>query len=363
MTATHIHYEPGELRLLDQTQLPSAEVFVSLRRWPDVAEAITKLRIRGAPAIGIAAAYALALEARTLASSNTGGAHLLERMQEAGAGLIACRPTAVNLSWAVNRMLSLLSAQIQSQALPDAIAKRLEDEARSIHQEDINACRRMGAAGAGLFTKPVNVLTHCNTGDLATGGYGTALGIIRSLWAQGKLDNVFVDETRPVLQGARLTVWELQRDKIPYTLITDNMAAHFMRRRLIDAVIVGADRIASNGDVANKIGTYGLAVLAREHGLPFVVAAPLSTFDVALASGDDIVIEERKPDEVTSVGDFRSAPEGARAANPAFDITPADYISAIVTEAGVLRAPFALSIAQSIGVAPQQVATRSGIVS
>jgi methylthioribose-1-phosphate isomerase len=362
MTPEHIRYESGELRLLDQTQLPDEEVFLCARRWSEVAEAIRALRVRGAPAIGIAAAYALALEARAAALENLNDAALLERLQQAGGGLIACRPTAVNLSWAVKRMLSVLSSRMADGLPHEAIANALEEQARSIHQEDIDACRRIGAAGAGLFVSAVNVLTHCNTGDLATGGYGTALGIIRSLWADGKLNNVFVDETRPVLQGARLTVWELQRDRIPYTLITDSMAAHFMRRKVIDAIIVGADRIASNGDVANKIGTYGLAVLAREHGLPFVVAAPQSTFDLALASGDDIVIEQRKPEEVTGFAGVRAAPADARAVNPAFDITPADYITSIVTDAGVLRPPFHQSIAELIGTASRQVATPSKVL-
>ncbi|HEV2038065.1 MAG TPA: S-methyl-5-thioribose-1-phosphate isomerase [Candidatus Eremiobacteraceae bacterium] len=348
VSAKHISYTPGELRILDQTKLPAAVEFLTLRTWPDVAGAIAQLRVRGAPAIGIAAAYGIAIEAHNLAGQQLSNAAFFEGLERAGQSLSAARPTAVNLGWAVKRMLAAAQPPVLAGAAQGTIAASLDTEARAIHEEDIAACRRIGDHGAALFPGPVRVLTHCNTGDLATGGYGTALGIVRSLWKAGKLQHVYVDETRPVLQGARLTVWELQQDQIPYTLIADSMAAHFMQRKTIDAVVVGADRIASNGDTANKIGTYGLAVLAKAHGIPFVVAAPRSTFDPSLTSGAAIVIEERNPDELRTFGAARSAPPDATVANPAFDVTPAEYIGAIVTETGTLKPPFETSIAQMI---------------
>ena len=243
-------------------------------------------------------------------------------------------------------MIAEAASGLEAGATPQAIVSSLDNLARAIHDEDIAACHRIGEEGATLFTGRVRMLTHCNTGDLATGGYGTALGVIRSLWQAGKLAHVYVDETRPVLQGARLTVWELRRDEIPYTLIADNMAGHFMQRKMIDAVIVGADRIARNGDTANKIGTYGLAVLAKAHGLPFIVAAPLSTFDPSVANGEGIVIEERNPAEMTTFAGARSAPADAIVANPAFDVTPAEYVSAFVTERGAIHPPYATSVAK-----------------
>jgi len=346
LTQSHISYEPGTLRLLDQTQLPDRVVFVTLKTSPDVAQAIAQLRVRGAPAIGITAAYGVAIEAHTLSKQGLSRPQFLAKLRDAATQLVAARPTAVNLAWSVNRMLTEADSQVATGTALSTVVASLDKLARAIHDEDVAACHRMGDEGATLFTGRVRMLTHCNTGDLATGGYGTALGVIRSLWKAGKLEHVYVDETRPILQGARLTDWELRQDGIPYTLITDSMAGHFMQRKMIDAVIVGADRIALNGDVANKIGTYGLAVLAKAHGLPFIVAAPLSTFDASLANGAGIVIEERSPDEILTFAGARSAPADATVANPAFDVTPADFVSAFVTERGAIHPPFASSVAK-----------------
>ena len=348
LTQSHISYDAGTLRLLDQTQLPQRVVFVTLKTSPEVAQAIAQLRVRGAPAIGITAAYGMAIEARNLIAAGMSGPQFLESLNAAAATLIASRPTAVNLAWSVQRMLGVAASQVNAGAPAPTIIASLDTLARAIHDDDVAACHRIGDEGATLFTGRVRILTHCNTGDLATGGYGTALGVIRSLWKAEKLEHVYVDETRPVLQGARLTAWELRQDGIPYTLIADNMAAHFMQRKMIDAIIVGADRIARNGDTANKIGTYGLAVLAKAHGLPFLVAAPLSTFDPALENGAGIVIEERNPDEMTTFAGARSAPADATVANPAFDVTPAEYVSAFVTERGAIHPPFESSIAKML---------------
>ena len=348
LTQSHISYDAGTLRLLDQTKLPQRVVFVTLNTSPEVAQAIAQLRVRGAPAIGITAAYGMAIEARNLIAAGMSGPQFLENLNAAAATLIASRPTAVNLAWSVQRMLGVAASQVNAGAPAPTIIASLDTLARAIHDDDVVACHRIGDEGATLFTGRVRMLTHCNTGDLATGGYGTALGVIRSLWKSKKLEHVYVDETRPVLQGARLTAWELRQDGIPYTLIADNMAAHFMQRKMIDAIIVGADRIARNGDTANKIGTYGLAVLAKAHGLPFLVAAPLSTFDPALENGAGIVIEERNPDEMTTFAGARSAPADATVANPAFDVTPAEYVSAFVTERGAIHPPFESSIAKML---------------
>ena len=357
MTQSHISYEPGTLRLLDQTQLPDRVVFVILNTSPQVANAIAQLRVRGAPAIGITAAYGLAIEAHNLSDQGLSGAQFLAKLRDAATHLVAARPTAVNLAWSVNRMLTEADSQVATGTASPKIAASLDTLACAIHDEDVAACHRIGDEGAALFSGRVRVLTHCNTGDLATGGYGTALGVIRSLWKAGKLEHVYVDETRPVLQGARLTVWELHQDGIPYTLIADSMAAHFMQRKMIDGVIVGADRIARNGDTANKIGTYGLAVLARAHSLPFIVAAPLSTFDPSLANGAGIVIEERNPDEITTFAGARSAPVDATVANPAFDVTPAEYVSTFVTERCAIHPPFASSLAKVLSTAAFAQAT------
>jgi methylthioribose-1-phosphate isomerase len=336
MTPPHIAYEPGVLRLLDQSKLPETVDILELCDWQSVVRAISAMNVRGAPAIGIAGAYGLALAARTYAPAPD----FLKEVTRAAHGLANARPTAVNLSWAVSRLLEDILTRFEAGEGSGAIAEATERSARKIHEDDVITCRRIGDAGSALIQPGSEVLTHCNTGSLATGGYGTALGVIRSAWRDGKLKRVLVGETRPLLQGARLTTWELKQDGIPHTLITDSMAAHFMRHRRVQAVVVGADRIARNGDVANKIGTYGLAVLARAHGIPFIVAAPLSSFDPDIATGESIVIEERDPHEVTYAGGAQISPDGTDAANPAFDVTPADHITAIATERGVIRPPF-----------------------
>jgi len=296
-----------------------------------IAEAIRRLEVRGAPLIGVSAAYGLAL-----------AAHAGDNIESAAAELRATRPTAVNLAWALDRCLTA----IHDLRDPSEIRERMTTEAIAIHEEDIAANLRMGDHGAALLLEGSRVLTHCNAGALATGGYGTALGVIQTAYATGRIRHVYVDETRPLLQGARLTAWELLRANIPCTVIVDSAAGSCMRRGLIDAVITGADRIAANGDVANKVGTYQIAVLARENGIPFYVAAPTSTIDLALASGDEIPIEERSPDEVTAFRSERIAPDGIGAGNPAFDMTPKAYVTAIITENGVARSPFVESLAR-----------------
>ncbi len=329
-----IAWEGGKLLILDQTRLPQEETYLELDDYGQVADAIRRLSIRGAPAIGVAAAYGLALAARADASSSK--EHLLRELRRAAQVLASTRPTAVNLMWAVERIL------LAAERAPDAPSARdaVLNEAQRIHEEDVEANRRIGRFGAELLPEGVSVLTHCNAGSLATAGYGTALGVIRAAHEQRKVRHVYHTETRPLLQGARLTAWELLRDGIPATLIPDSAAGHFLKQRRIGCVIVGADRIAANGDVANKIGTYTLAVLAHENGVPFYVAAPTSTVDLSLASGDEIPIEERSPDEVTGFAGQRVAPEGARAANPAFDVTPNRYVTAIITERGIVREPY-----------------------
>jgi len=316
-----------EVRLLDQRLLPGEEAWLALGDAGAVAEAIRDLAVRGAPAIGVAAAYALAAEARRGASGSA--------LREAAEVLVKARPTAVNLAWAVRRMSRRFGEG------PEAMLA----EAHAVRDEDEASCRRIGALGAPLLPPEARVLTHCNAGALATAGYGTALGIVRAAREAGRLEQVFADETRPFLQGARLTAWELQRDGIPVTVLADNMAGWLMARGEISCVVVGADRIAANGDVANKIGTYSLAVLASHHRLPFYVAAPWSTVDVGTATGADIPIEERSADEVVRIAGQRVAPVGVDARYPAFDVTPAALVSAIVTERGVLRAPYPESIA------------------
>jgi methylthioribose-1-phosphate isomerase len=336
----------GALRLLDQTLLPARCVVLTCADAATVAEAIRNLRVRGAPAIGVAAAYGLALGARDALppDEETPAETALARLGEIAATLRATRPTAVNLAWALDRLLAVAERHIASDEPVADLPAALLAEAHAIAAEDAAACRAMGALGAELIADGDVLLTHCNAGALATAGMGTALAPIFVAHAQGKRLRVFVDETRPVLQGARLTAWELQRAGVPLTLITDNMAAHMMRRAGVRAVFVGADRIAANGDVANKIGTYGLAVLAHEHGIPLYVVAPRSTADLALPDGDAIPIEERDPSEVTAFGGRRVAPEGVRVANPAFDVTPARYVAAIVTEAGIARPPYEASL-------------------
>ncbi|MDP2675231.1 MAG: S-methyl-5-thioribose-1-phosphate isomerase [Dehalococcoidia bacterium] len=329
----------GRVRLIDQTLLPRREVHLETSDYRDLVRAIREMRVRGAPLIGITAAYALALAARQAAAS---GKDVPTALREAAAELRATRPTASNLAWALERMLRLAEEAGDTRNAVEA----LEAEAIRIHQEDIAACRRIGANGAALLPAGVSLLTHCNTGSLATGGYGTALGVVRAAWEQGKLEHVYITETRPLLQGARLTAWELQHDGIPFTLIVDGAAGQLLRRGLAAAVVVGADRIAANGDVANKVGTYALAALARESGVPFYVAAPASTIDLGTPDGDAIPIEERAPEEVTTLAGVTTAPEGTAAANPAFDITPAEYVTAIISENGVARPPYEQSLAR-----------------
>jgi methylthioribose-1-phosphate isomerase len=315
-----------EVRLLDQRLLPGEETWLSLVTADEVADAIRTLAVRGAPAIGVAAAYGLAVEARRGASP--------ERLRAAAELLARARPTAVNLEWAVRRMSRRIGEP----------AGAVLAEAHAIRDEDEAACRRIGALGAPLLPPEARVLTHCNAGALATAAYGTALGIVRAAREAGRLEHVFADETRPFFQGARLTAWELQRDGIPVTILTDGMAGWLMVRGEISCVVVGADRIAGNGDVANKIGTYGLAVLARHHDIPFYVAAPWSTFDPSLATGAGIPIEERGSDEVVRIFGRLVAPEGVPARYPAFDVTPAGLVTAMVTERGVLRPPYGPAI-------------------
>ena len=327
------------IRLLDQTLLPLEEVYLELRDYRAVASAIRDMRVRGAPAIGVTAAFGIALAALELKGGSRD--QFLIGINHACQDLAATRPTAVNLFWAIGRMLAIAES---AAGVNDAVSALIA-EAQIICEEDVAACRQMGRFGAALLPDDVTVLTHCNAGALATAGYGTALGVVRAAHEAGKRVRVFADETRPLLQGARLTAWELQRDGIPTTLIADTMAGYLMSRGEIDCAIVGADRIAANGDVANKIGTYQVAILAKEHGLPFYVAAPWSTVDMATPEGRCIKIEERGEDEVTSFGGRRTAPNGITVRNPAFDVTPNRYITAIITERGVARAPFRESLA------------------
>jgi methylthioribose-1-phosphate isomerase len=338
-TIETIAWAEGKLRILDQTRLPREETYLELADYRQVAEAIGSLRVRGAPAIGVAAAYGLALAARADTSSRK--EDLLRELRRAADALSATRPTAVNLSWALARALAAAERAPDVPAARDAIL----EEAQRIQEEDVEANRRIGRFGAELLPGDGSVLTHCNTGSLATAGRGTALGVVRTAHEQGKALHVYATETRPLLQGARLTAWELLRSGIPATLIPDSAAGHFLKQGRIECVIVGADRIAANGDVANKVGTYTLAVLAHENGVPFYVAAPTSTIDLALASGDEIPIEERPAEEVTRFADVVVAPEGTRAANPAFDVTPHRYVTAIITDRGVVREPYDKNLA------------------
>jgi methylthioribose-1-phosphate isomerase len=339
--AKAIEWVNGRVRLLDQTRLPHQEAYLDLTDHRQMAAAIREMRVRGAPLIGIAAAYGMALAARHIEASSM--EDFLAQLRPVAEALAASRPTAINLSWALKRMTLAAEAATDPQAAQEALVA----EALRIHQEGADADRRLAEYGAQLISPGSAVLTHCNTGSLATGGSGTALGVIRAAWEQARLSHVYASETRPLLQGARLTAWELARDAIPTTLITDGAAGFLMHRRdAIACVIVGADRIAANGDVANKIGTYTLAVLAREHAIPFYVAAPTSTIDLTTASGDQIPIEERSPEEVTTFAGVRVAPAGIEALNPAFDVTPHSYVSAIITERGVVREPYAQSLPQ-----------------
>ncbi len=331
-----VRWDGARLVLLDQTRLPLEEVERACASWQEVAEAIRTLVVRGAPAIGVAAAFGVALAARRSRAEDGDG--ILEDVEEAIKGLGATRPTAVNLFWALERMRRVALA---SRLLPlDGLRQRLVDEGQTILAEDVAANRAMGAHGAALVPHGGRILTHCNAGALATAGYGTAGGVIRAAHERGKVALVWVDETRPVMQGSRLTAWEMAKEGIPHRLIADGAAAFVMKRGEVDLVVTGADRIAANGDTANKIGTYGLAVLARHHGIPFYVAAPSSTIDPTIPTGRSIVIEERDPAEVRGVGGRQTAPATSPVFNPAFDVTPAALISAIITEHGVFRFPY-----------------------
>ncbi len=340
-----VYFKDGRLYLIEQRLLPAEERHLAFDDAPSVAKAIQDMVVRGAPAIGIAAAFGMALAARQARAQARSGAERKTALDAAAATLKAARPTAVNLAWAVERMERALAPHLERDDLADAALA----EAQAIFEEDVAACRAMGRLGAELIPDGATVLTHCNAGALATGGYGTALGLIRAAVEAGKRIKVVADETRPYLQGARLTAWELHRDGIDVTLISDNMAGHLMARGEITCAVVGADRIARNGDVANKIGTYTVAILCREHALPFYVAAPLSTIDLSLADGSRIPIEERSSDEVTSIGGKAIAPAGVRARHPAFDVTPARLVGALVTEKGIARAPYEQSLPRLFG--------------
>lgn len=335
-----IEWQDGTVRMIDQQRLPAEYVILEYRDYHGVAEAIKTMKIRGAPAIGAAAAFGLALAAAH--SSATSRRQVLVEFNHAAEVIGQTRPTAVNLFWAIQRMSGVANNPHWETA--EQLIEALVQEAQRIADEDVAVNKRMGAHGAVLVQDGDNILTHCNAGALATVDYGTTLGVVRAAHEQGKRIHVWVDETRPFLQGARLTAWELLQAGIPATLITDNMAGYFMSRGKVDIVLVGADRVAANGDVANKIGTYSLAVLARENGIPFYSVAPTSTVDLGVASGADIPIEERDPREVTHVQGMPIAPEGAQAAHPAFDVTPHRYVTGIVTEMGIVYPPFLLGL-------------------
>lgn len=337
-----IFWKNNSVVLIDQNALPLVERYVTCQSYQDVIACIKDLTLRGAPVIGVAAAMGVALGARHLPPLTPG--EFEKRFQAICDDIASARPTARNLFWALERMGRVIrTTRAVSQRQRVA---RLVREARRICSEDIQTNRKLGENGATLLADGDNILTHCNAGALATAGYGTALGVIRTAWKQRKKLHIYVDETRPVLQGARLTAWELKKEKIPFTLITDNMAGFLMQQGKIDKILVGADRIAANGDTANKIGTYSLAVLAKEHGIPFYIAAPFSTIDVSLKTGQSIPIEERKSEEVTQFRGVLCAPEKTNVYNPAFDVTPARLITAIITEKGVLKKPLRAAIAR-----------------
>ena len=338
-------WQGHHLKLLDQTRLPADEVWLDIADYRDVVAAIKNMRVRGAPAIGIAGAYAVALAAVEFAGA--AGSDFRLALDKAAAEIRSARPTGANLGWAVDRMLSVIAPGVSA----DDTVTLLEKEALAIHEEDEAANHCIGKLGAALIAGPSAILTHCNAGALATGGYGTALGIVRSAWSEGRLTGVYATETRPLLQGSRLTAWELARDGIPVTLIADSAAGHLMRTGVVKAVIVGADRIAANGDVANKIGTYTHAVVAHENQVPFYVAAPVSTIDLSLSTGDEIVIEHRSPDEVLGASGATTSPQGVEVQNVAFDVTPFRYITAIITDRGVVSSPFGPGLASAVGTA------------
>lgn len=340
LIVTPINYDNGVVTILDQTKLPSEIVYLEMKTVEDVYDAIKELKVRGAPAIGIAGAYGLFIIARN--SSTESIADFISEVNRLGKYLISSRPTAINLEWAIRRIITKTNILIKES---DEISKKILinfilNEAQMIHQEDEDTCYRIGEYGAKLLEGIDCVLTHCNAGSIATSKFGTALSPIYFLHNRGNKIHVYADETRPLLQGARLTAWELMEAGVEVTLITDSMAGFVMANKGIGAVVVGADRIASNGDVANKIGTYGVAILAKEHGIPFYVAAPFSTFDLSLDNGNGIPIEERSGDEVAVIGGKRFAPLGVDVFNPAFDVTPCKYITAIITEKGIISPPF-----------------------
>jgi len=328
--------------MIDQRKLPGQEIYVRCTTANEVARAIKTMVIRGAPAIGVAAAMGIALGMNR--SKTTGTKQFAVEFNKLCDQMAATRPTAVNLFWAIRRMKDVFSEAALAGQSVDEIKQRLVREAQAIHDEDVASCRAMGQFGAAIVPQQARILTHCNAGALATAGYGTALGVIRAAAEQGKVAQVFADETRPFLQGARLTAWELVRDGVPTTVITESMAGPLMRQGGIDVIVVGADRIAANGDFANKIGTYTVATMAKAHGVPFYVAAPLSTIDMATPDGSAIPIEQRNPREVTHMGSIRLAPEGASVWNPAFDVTPHDLVAGIITEKGIARQPYTDSL-------------------
>ena len=334
MVMKAIEWLGDRVRILDQTRLPREEAYLELSRYQDIASAITELKIRGAPALGVAGAYAMALGALKIKARSRDD--FIEKLQAITKTIANTRPTARNLFRALERMRRAAESGKNTEQIKTALV----NEAIKIHSEEAEATRRLSQLGAELIKDGFTILTHCNTGPLATAGYGTALGVIIQASGQGKKLKIFATETRPLLQGARITAWELQRAGIPFTLITDSMAGYFMSRGEVNCVLVGADRIASNGDTANKIGTYTLAVLAKENGIPFYVAAPTTTIDLSLASGDEIPIEQRSPEEVTHIQGVAIAPAGIEVQNPAFDITPHRYITAIITESGIIREPY-----------------------
>jgi methylthioribose-1-phosphate isomerase len=343
MPVKSLEWRNSALRVLDQTKLPAATVYLDCSDYRQVVEAIKELRVRGAPAIGVAGAFAVALAAQELAANRS--VDFRGQLQRAAQEIATARPTAVNLKWAVDIVMqAAVGASTPQQAIAAIVA-----EAQRIQREDEAANHAMGDIGAALIPNDAVIITHCNTGSLATAGYGTALGVIRSAWAQGKLRRVFADETRPLLQGARLTTWELLEDGIPVTLMPDSAAAFKMSQGGVSCVILGADRIAANGDVANKVGTHMLAVAAKEYGVPFYVAAPISTLDLATPTGRDIVIEERKSEEVCGFGGVQTAPKDVPVYNPAFDVTPARLVTAIITERGVARPPYTESLKLLVG--------------
>jgi len=337
-----IEWRPDAVVMIDQRKLPGQEIYVHCKTANEVARAIKTMVIRGAPAIGVAAAMGIALGMRR--SKAQGTRQFAVEFNKICELMASTRPTAVNLFWAIDRMKRTFAGGVQAGQSVEELKGLLEQDANAIHDEDVASCRAMGQHGAELVPEDARILTHCNAGALATAGYGTALGVIRAAAEQGKVRQVFADETRPFLQGARLTAWELVRDRVPTTVITEGMAGPLMRQGEIDFVVVGADRIAANGDVANKIGTYTVAMLANAHGIPFYVAAPLSTIDLATPDGDRIPIEQRSAREMTHLGSTQLAPEGASVWNPAFDVTPHTLVSGIITEKGIARAPYSESL-------------------